>query len=508
MKFRTRVLCLFVGMALLTNSVLFAISYWQSSRSIKQQIESAVLSIASTGALGIDGERLLELVQGGEQDSDAYRDLEAELRHLRNTNRRSDLQVRFVYTLHRDPSRPDRTIFGVDAEEPGPDKSDLRSVYQSDYKFVFNGDAPYVFPDFVTDEWGTWITAQAPIRTSGGEVAGLLGVDVDARDVVAASRRFLVTGLLAILTALLLAMLLSGFLSTRISLPLAKIHDAVRQIGKGRFETEVRIDSRDEFGEVADAVNDMALGLMQRENLKGALASYVSRDVTQAVLDEGTAPQIAGERRRITVLFADLRGFTRVSDRAPPERVVAMLNQFYERMIEAVLNGHGFLNKFLGDGLMAVFGAPRSDDRQELHAVEAAFRMLKAQDALRERWVREGVRFSQEELRIGIGIYTGDAIVGNVGSDERMEYTAIGDTVNVASRLESMTKEIGAPMLIGTATYTAVKDVIPFYRVGPVSIRGKELPVEVFAPVGLSNQTGFASTSSSTTAGAQPSLLK
>lgn len=481
MTFRTRLLCMFVGLALLTNSLLLAVSYWQAARVVKRQVESAVLSIAASGALTLDGDLLGELVRDGEQDSPTYRQFETELRRLRDANRRHDLQVRFVYTLHRDPTNPARTLFGIDAEEAGADKSDLRSAYEPDDSFIYNSDAPYVFPDFVTDQWGTWISAQAPIRTRSGVCAGLLGIDVDARDVVAAGRRFLVTGALAILSALLLAVLLAGFLASHVSRPLARMRDAVRRIGRGRLDTRLEVGASDEFGEVACAINEMTEGLLQRDNLKGALVRYVSRDVTQAVLEEGEAPQIEGERRRITVLFADLRGFTSISDRARPERVVAMLNQFYAGMIEATFAHHGFLNKFLGDGLMAVFGAPREDPRQERNAVAAGIAMVEAQRALRSSWIDQGMRIPDDELGMGIGIQTGDAIVGNVGSDERMEYTAIGDTVNLAARLESKTKELGVEMLIGAATREAIGTLFPFYSVGALEIRGKEAPVEAYS---------------------------
>ena len=481
MRFRTRVLCMVVGLAVASNAVLMGLMFAHASTQLRQQIESQVLSIAAVGALRVDGDRLATLKAPADQDSDTYRDLERALREVRDSNRRPDVHVKFVYTLHRDPLQPAVIRFGVDAEEPGEDKSNLGDIYETPPGFVFNSDAPFVFPEYETDAWGTWVTAQAPIRDRGGRVVGLLGVDVAAHDVIAAEERLLWSGGLSTLVALLLAMVGSAFLATRVSRPLRKLRRALLEIGRGRLDTEVEVESRDEFGEVASAINEMTVGLMQRENLKGALVRYVSAEVTQTVLDEG-AIRLEGQRRNVTILFADLRGFTKLSDKARPEDVVAMLNDFYAGMIDAVMANHGFLNKFLGDGLMAMFGAPRADDQAEQHAVRAAFAMQRAIVRLREHWRSSPGWLAGVELHMGIGIHSGEAVVGNVGSSERMEYTAIGDTVNLASRLESATKELpGVELLVSEAVFCKVRDQFPFESKGSIVVRGKSDPVAVYS---------------------------
>lgn len=481
MKFRTRVLWMLVGLALLTNAVLVAVLFAQASRQLRRQIESQVLSIAAEGALQVDADLLAALRDPTDQDSEAYRTIERQLRAIRNANRRSDVFVKFVYTLHRNPQRPALIRFGVDAEEPGDDKSNLGDVYETSPGFVFNADSPYVFPEYSQDAWGTWVTAQAPIRDGNGRVVGLLGVDVAAQDVMAAEQRLLVSGALATLVAMLLAVLGSGWLATRVARPLRVVRNALRDIGAGKLDTEVAVESRDEFGEVAMAINDMTVGLLQRESLKGALVRYVSAEVTQTVLDQGEI-RLEGQRRHVTVLFADLRGFTKLSERARPEEVVAMLNEFYAGMIDAVMTNQGFLNKFLGDGLMAMFGAPREDAEPELHAVRAAFAMQRAIVKLREQWHSSSGWLASAELHMGIGIHCGDAVVGNVGSVERMEYTAIGDTVNLACRLEAATKEMpGVEVLVSEPVWRAVAGRFPFESKGSIDVRGKSEPVAVYA---------------------------
>ncbi|MFG0317355.1 MAG: adenylate/guanylate cyclase domain-containing protein [Planctomycetota bacterium JB042] len=482
MRYRTKVLASFVGLALVSNALLLVVDYALSSRQLRHRIESQVLSIAAAGAVAVDGDLLATLGSAADQESETYRELERHLRAVRDANRRPDVHVKYVYTLHRDAADPTVVRFGVDAEEPGPDKSNLGDVYETPEAFVFNEDAPLVFPEFSTDKWGTWVTAQAPIRDREGRFVALLGVDVAATDVIAAERRLLISGLLSVLAALALAFLVASLLSRRVARPLAALRDAVHAIGEGRFDTTVETRGKDEFAEVGRAVNRMAVGLLQRENLKGALARYVSKDVTRDVLS-GVEVRLKGERRRVTILFADLRGFTSLAEKAPPEDVVTMLNDFYARMIESVMAQQGLINKFLGDGLMAMFGAPRRDLRQETHAIRAAFSMQRAMADLRARWGEGGGGERAASMHMGIGIDAGEAVVGNVGSDERIEYTAIGDTVNTASRLEQETKHLdGVEVIVSRTVRDAAADRFRFRAVGSLAIRGKEESVEAFVP--------------------------
>jgi adenylate cyclase len=156
--------------------------------------------------------------------------------------------------------------------------------------------------------------------------------------------------------------------------------------------------------------------------------------------------------------------------------VVLLLNEYFERMVEVVFRNHGMLDKFIGDGMMVIFGAPEDDPYQEEHALNAAIEMQSELRSLAERWKLEGVN-----LRIGIGINSGPAIVGNIGSTRRMEYTAIGDTVNLASRLESATKEIGVGILISEYTYNALRGSFRFRNMGSILVKGRAEPVLTYS---------------------------
>ena len=156
------------------------------------------------------------------------------------------------------------------------------------------------------------------------------------------------------------------------------IRNAVERIAAGDYSQTLKLASKDEFGEVANALNKMTLGLQQREDLKSALARYVSEDILNEIIYAGRPSELYSQRKKVTALFADVRGFTNFSEQLSPEETVAMLNDYFEKMIEAVFKNFGHLNKFMGDGLMALFGALRDDEFQEEHAVQAALDMRTA----------------------------------------------------------------------------------------------------------------------------------
>lgn len=178
------------------------------------------------------------------------------------------------------------------------------------------------------------------------------------------------------------------------------------------------------------------------------------------------------------MLFSDIREFTASSENMRPEDVVTILNEYFEKMVEVVVRHTGTVDKFIGDGLMAFFGVPEEDNFQEEHAVHAALEMQQELCKLNEKWSAEG----RSPLRIGIGINSGNAIVGNIGSAQRLEYTAIGDTVNLAARLETATKEFGVDVLISEYTFNSLKGS-PFKieRKGEAKVKGRADSVVVYS---------------------------
>lgn len=219
----------------------------------------------------------------------------------------------------------------------------------------------------------------------------------------------------------------------------------------------------------------------EKRKMKRLFGRYVSKDVYEQLVANPELARLGGQRREMTVLFSDIRGFTTVTERGQPEEIVGMLNEYFTKMVEIVFRHKGTVDKFVGDMVMALFGAPLDDPRHADHAVEAALDMIDELGRLNTRWKAQG-RFAA--LDIGIGVNTGPMIAGNIGSEAIMSYTVIGDAVNLGSRLESLNKQYGTRIIVSDATRAQLKGAYTFRALGDVVVKGKTRPVAIFEVTG------------------------
>jgi len=214
----------------------------------------------------------------------------------------------------------------------------------------------------------------------------------------------------------------------------------------------------------------------EKRKVKKLFGRYVSKDVYEQLLAHPDRAELGGKRREMSVLFSDIRGFTTVTEKGNPEELVAQLNEYFSRMVEVVFRHTGTVDKFVGDMVMALFGAPVEDPDHAEHAVQAAVDMVHELGELNRSWAERGMA----QLDIGVGVNSGDMIAGNIGSSSIMSYTVIGDNVNLGSRLESLNKDYKTRIIISDATRVRLKGAFELRSLGDVVVKGKTRPVAIY----------------------------
>ena len=221
--------------------------------------------------------------------------------------------------------------------------------------------------------------------------------------------------------------------------------------------------------------------ISQEKRMKATMYRYLSPRVAEQVMVLGEDGLMEGERKEVTVLFSDIRGYTTLTENLGAQEVVSLLNQYFETMVEAVFNHEGTLDKFIGDALMAVFGAPLT--LTENHAWKAVQAALDMRQRLKEFNQRRVIQ-EQPQIQIGIGICSGEVVAGNIGSHKRMDYTVIGDGVNLSARLEGVTKEYGCDIILSESTYQLCRDRVWVRQLDKIRVKGKNQAVTIYELIG------------------------
>jgi adenylate cyclase len=313
-----------------------------------------------------------------------------------------------------------------------------------------------------------YITTLRRLETAGGEPVWIVlqrSLEVE----LAPSRLLERIILFVTLASLALAAAAALWIARGISRPVQRlaVHTAV--IARGDYTTRLQLDRADELGQLAEGFNRMSIGLAERDQVRDLLDKNVSPEVATQLMRDGAA--LGGEEREVTILFADLRGFTTLSETLPPREVVTLLNRYLDRMSTAIETHGGVIDKFIGDEIMALFGAPVAQPDSADRALAAALGMRAALVALNAEFATEG----RPPLAFGIGVNTAHVIAGNIGSHRRLNYSVIGDGVNIAARLQTLTRQSAheADIILSEATLQATRRTWITRRLGSVAVKGR-----------------------------------
>lgn len=277
------------------------------------------------------------------------------------------------------------------------------------------------------------------------------------------------------LIVLLIGIIGSIYLVRFIIKPIKTLVQGVQEISQENFEVSLPIKSSDELGELTFTFNRMAKSLKEKQLMMSTFERYVTKEVADIILKNIENIRLGGEHREVTTLFVDIHGFSQISEKLSAEEIVHLLNDFFRLMVEIVFKYEGTIDKFMGDGLMVLYGAPIAHEDDALRSIKTAMEM-------KER-ITEFNKNRKEPLTLGIGITSGEVVVGNIGSEKRMEYTAVGVRVNLAARLQAISKN--NQILIDKNTYLKITNLVDAVQLEAIMIKGLKSPVEIYEVINL-----------------------
>ena len=289
------------------------------------------------------------------------------------------------------------------------------------------------------------------------------------------------------LALLLMAVIVFAFATVRLSrsvtYPITQLSAAADAVAKGNLEATVSVSSKDEIGTLTRTFNNMVTGLAEKEKVRDLLGKVVSPKIAKKLMSGQI--EVAGEQREVSVLFCDIQGFTSMSERHPPKEVLHSLNQFFSKVSEIIEAQGGVIDKYMGDAVMAVFGAPQDDSQHAVNAVNAGIAICSQANVVIGSVSSDVNQNSDSACSFGIGIHCGPVVAGNIGSKSRFNYTVIGDTVNVAARLEALAGRKYESKLIVAEEIVGKCPGIKFSQLGEASLRGRTQPVQIYTPTEL-----------------------
>jgi class 3 adenylate cyclase len=503
---------------LLVALVPLSLRYYQDSRDYEIEILASKLEFfAERGASWLDIAAIDQLRQPAQMQSPDYRNLQRTLQQIENEfgvdnaivmRREPTGQYVYIASGHDSTSQTDMvrnpcdtsisSVSSVRHQNPCAVNNPCRAAAgATGFALGQPVDIHRLFPDTYKATDDTWkqgemmhsqlfggsvdgqefdqfLQINTPLKLDGHVVA-ILMLNKFANPVAAAvqAKTFAVFGLT--LAILLVELTLFGNISARMLRPLSHLTTVAGEVAQGHLDLALPPTRRhDEVGRLTRTFDTMLDGLRQRDFIRDTFGRYVSPEVAEAVINSPQGPALGGEIREVTFLVSDLRGFTSMSSHLPPHDVIDILNRYLEPMVDTILQYRGTIDEFQGDGILAFFGAPLAAEDDQERAVACAVAMQNALVKINAEQQQRGL----PTLNMGIGINTGQAIVGNIGSEKRTKYGAVGSAINEAYRIESYT--IGGQILISPSTYEGVRDLADVQSTQEVQFKGLDHPITLY----------------------------
>ncbi len=463
----------FLGTVIFTTLFNAAISSLHVKNLIGQTIREKLHVAVGIGSRQISGDLHSLIKEPGDARSAAFVTLFKQLENIRSIN----ADIKNVYTIRQNPDGS--ACFVVDADPKVSERAKIghkvieitpaiKEAFAAKNKIVVEN-------RYFTDEWGTFVSGFAPIYKSSGEFEGLLGMDIMAITV----QGHQMNNILAILTTSLIvtiaAVFLSLIVSRKIACPISEVTTDMGEIKNFNLDTAFKSTSIiHEIREMTDALDSMKKGLR-------SFKKYVPTELVSDLIKLKKEASLEVENRQISILFTDIRDFTSISEKISPDALAGIIGIYFSEMTQAIMTTGGIVDKYIGDAIMALWGTPHDLPDHPFAACKAALACRAREVEINKMLAEKGL----PTLFTRMGINTGEALVGNVGYDRRMSYTAIGDSVNLAARLEGINKYYLTVIIISESTYKCVRELVLARFIDLVVVKGKTQGVRIYELLSL-----------------------
>jgi len=468
-----------IWLVILTVSVTISILgysvYRVSKERYRDQLHTKLKANAQIAASVINAQDHVNLLNLSDEKKEEYK----RVRNILEKIKEADSDIQSIYTLKKKTN--DDIYFVVNPELDSKKMTrigDLYSSKTSSLQQAFTDKSlVYLNDTFVKINDGEFLTAYAPIYLKSGEIDGVVGVDISAKTILEQEDNLLKTVILSAVICILIGVLMGINFSRRITKSIHLLTKEVNKIQSFNFEESPKINSYIyEFNQLGNAISGMKQGLR-------SFKKYVPSDLVLDLLNNKKEAQLSVQKKEITVMFTDIVDFTVIAEKISLDDLLKILSEYFAAVADVITRNRGTVDKFIGDSIMAFWGAPQENVNHAYDACRTALEIQLVLHKLNKKLVDQNL----PALNTRVGMSTGVCTVGNIGHKDRFNYTAIGDTVNVANRVEILNKNYSTDILITHSTYQIIRDDYDCIKLDSVAIKGKKDSVEVYQLLSVKN---------------------